>query len=207
MIYHVLNRGNRQADVFLQPADFDAFLETIAEAIARRPLDLFGYCLMPNHVHLVVRPQKNGDLGHWMRWLLMSHAQRHHRCYKTIGHVWQGRYKAFPVQDDGHLSTLLRYVERNPVRSELVAKPQFWKWSSLAGRLSDDPLLWRDPPAPSKTDWLSRVNLPHDRAELERLRESAGRERPYGSDDWTLETARQLGLESTLRRRGRPRKG
>ncbi len=205
-IYHALNRGNRRSVVFHKPADYDAFVEAIGEASRRLPVDLFGYCLMPNHFHLVIRPHADGDLGRWMRWLLTTHALRYHRHYQTTGHVWQGRYKAFPIQDDDHLTTVLRYVERNPLRAELVARAEHWKWSSLPGWLGNDPLLWRGEPAPRGSDWVKRVNKPLSAGDLQRLRESVDRERPFGSEEWTLRTAERLGLESTLRGRGRPRR-
>jgi REP element-mobilizing transposase RayT len=103
MWYHALNRGNRREAVFHKPGDYDAFVETMIDARVRVPLDLLGYCLMPNHFHLVLRPQNDGDLGRWMQWLLTAHARRYHSHYGTTGHVWQGRFKAFPVQEDDHL--------------------------------------------------------------------------------------------------------
>ncbi len=206
MIYHALNRGNRREPVFHKPADYDAFIQAIDDATRRIPLDLFGYCLMPNHFHLVVRPRGDGDLGRWMRWLLTAHAQRYHRHYQTSGHVWQGRYKAFPIQDDDHLATVLRYVERNPVRAELVSRAEHWKWSSLPGWLAGDPRLYRGNPPPRRSAWLDHVNQALSAVDLQKLRESVARERPFGSQEWTVQTAGTLGLESTLRGRGRPRK-
>ena len=143
MWYHALNRGNRREAVFHKPGDYDAFVEAMIDARARVPLDLLGYCLMPNHFHLVLRPHVDGDLGRWMQWLLTAHARRYHRHYGTTGHVWQGRFKAFPVEDDDHLVTVLRYVERNALRAELVSRAEDWKWSSLPGWKRGDPLLWR----------------------------------------------------------------
>ena len=206
LIYHALNRGNRREAVFHKPADYDAFLEAVAEARRRLPLDLFGYCLMPNHFHLVLRPREDGDLGRWMRRLLTTHAKRYHRHYGTSGHVWQGRFKAFPIQDDGHLVTVLRYVERNPLRAELVARAEHWKWSSLPGRLAGDPGLWLAEPTPRDPSWLDHVNEPLSSGDLSRLRESVSRERPFGAEDWTLSTAEKLGLGFTLRDRGRPKR-
>lgn len=206
VIYHALNRGNRQATVFHKPADYDAFVDAIAEASRRLPMDLFGYCLMPNHFHLVLRPGANGDLGRWMRWLLTTHVLRYHRHHKTSGHVWQGRYKAFPVQDDGHLATVLRYVERNPLRAELVARAEHWKWSSLPGWLAGASLIAREAPSPRDSAWLDRVNTPLSGTDLQKIRESVARERPFGEEEWTQKTAEDLGLESTLRPRGRPKR-
>ncbi len=206
MIYHVLNRGNRQSEVFHKPDDYLAFVDAMAQACERLPLDIFGYCLMPDHFHLVIRPVEDGDLGHWMRRVLTMHAQRYHRVYETSGHVWQGRYKAFPVQDGAHVTTILRYVERNPVRAKLVKSPERWKWSSLPGWLARDPLLWRGTPSPRGRSWLKRVNTALSADDLQRVRISVARERPFGDPDWTLQTAQELGLEWTLRNRGRPRK-
>lgn len=203
--YHALNRGNRRAEVFHNPADYDAFVNAIADARARLPVDILGYCLMPNHFHLVIRTHADGDLGRWMQWLLMAHARRYHRHYHTTGHVWQGRFQAFPVQDDDHLVTVLRYVERNALRAELVARAEDWKWSSLPAWLGGDGLLWRDIDVRAE-GWLERVNEPLSAGDFQRLRLSVDRGRPFGQESWTTETARRLGLESTLRSRGRPRK-
>ena len=123
-------------------------------ASARLPVDLLGYCLMPNHFHLVLRPHHDGDLGRWMQWLLTAHVRRYHRHYVTTGHVWQGRFKAFPVEDDDHLVTVLRYVERNPLRAELVSRAEDWKWSSLPRWQRGDPLLWRGEMPVRDEQWL-----------------------------------------------------
>ena len=97
--HHVLSRGNRREAVFHKPRDYDAFVEVIIDARARLPVDALGYCLMPNQFRLVIRPQADADLGRWVQRLLMSHARRYHRQYGTSGHVWQGRFKAFIIQD------------------------------------------------------------------------------------------------------------
>lgn len=159
---------------------------------------------MPNHFHLIVRTHADGDLGRWMQWLLMAHARRYHRHSHTSGHVWQGRFPAFPIQDDDHLVTVLRYVERNALRAELVARAEDWKWSSLPGWRSGGRLLWRGVEVRDER-WLKRVNEPLSIGDLQRLRLSVERGRPYGDERWTKETARRLGLEYTLRGRGRPK--
>jgi REP element-mobilizing transposase RayT len=142
MWYHVVNRGNRREPVFHKPGDYDVFVEAMTDAGTRVRIDLLGYCLMPNHFHLIVRTDRDGDLGRWMQWLLTAHARRYHRQYGTTGHVWQGRFKAFPVEEDDHLVTVLRYVERNALRAELVSRAEDWKWSSLPRWQRRDPLLW-----------------------------------------------------------------
>jgi putative transposase len=133
MWYHALTRGNRREAVFHTRADHDAFVEAMIDARARVPVHLLGYCLMPSHFHLLIRPYRDGDLGRWMQWLLTADARRYHRHHGTTGHVWQGRFKAFTVQDDDHLVPVLRYVERYALRAELVSRAEDGKWSSLPG--------------------------------------------------------------------------
>src|SRR5262245_4461404 len=108
-VYHVLNRGNARAEVFHKDEDYAAFVKLMEEACDRLSLRVIGYCLMPNHFHLVLWPHGDGDLSYWMQWLMTSHVRRYHRHYGSNGHIWQGRFKAFPIQQDEHLTTVLRY--------------------------------------------------------------------------------------------------
>ncbi|MCE9603462.1 MAG: transposase [Planctomycetia bacterium] len=135
LCYHVLNRGNARAEIFHKQEDFAAFLDLLPPACERLPMRILGWCLMPNHFHLILRPFDDGDLGRWMQWLMTSHVRRYHRHYQGEGHVWQGRYKAFPIQADEHLLSVLRYVERNPLRAKLVARAEQWPWGSLSARV------------------------------------------------------------------------
>ncbi len=203
--YHVINRGNGRATVFHDDADFTGFVELIRDARERLPMRIAGFCLMPNHFHLVLWPRGDGDLSRWMQWLMTAHVRRHHRRYGTSGHVWQGRFKAFPIQQDEHLLTVLRYVERNPVRAGLVARAEDWLWSSVAidGPPAAPP---RQTPLKLPDRWHSFVNRAEPAEELEAVRNYVNREAPFGADRWVSGTARRLGLESSLRPRGRPRK-
>jgi putative transposase len=203
--YHVINRGNGRAEIFHNDDDYLAFVHLIAQACERIPMRVLGWCLMPNHFHLVVQPYADGDLGRWMQWLLTSHVRRYHRHYGGSGHVWQGRFKAFPIQEDEHLLTVLRYVERNALRAKLVRKAENWRWSSLAPPGEEFPKLDRGP-VPRGRNWKAQVNRPQSEAELKSLRESVNRGAPFGSDRWRTATAKRLGLEFTLNPRGRPRK-
>jgi putative transposase len=162
---------------------------------------------MPNHFHLVVWPTADGDLSRWMQWVLTTHVRRYHEHFHGSGHVWQGRFKAFPIQEDEHLLTVLRYVERNPLRANLVSAASDWLWSSL-GR---DPHLpqpaWLvEGPVPRGRNWRAHVERPQTERELAALRASVQRGTPFGGEDWRTRTIALLGLESTLRPRGRPRK-
>jgi putative transposase len=109
--YHVINRGNARGEVFHKDEDYAAFVGLIEEACQRLPMRVLAYCLIPNHFHIALWPHGDGDLSRFMQWLLTSHVRRYHRHYHGSGHVWQGRFKAFPIQADEHLLTVLRYVD------------------------------------------------------------------------------------------------
>ena len=205
-VYHVLNRGNGRSDVFHEDDDFAAFVNLMREAHEKVPMRLAGYCLMNNHFHLILWPHEDGDLSRWMQWLMTSHVRRYHQHYKGSGHVWQGRFKAFPVQSDKHYLTVLRYVERNPLRSHMVLKSQDWEWSSLkpTSRSAPDRLL-SDGPLQKPAQWTRMVNGVETDAELKSIRHSLTRGTPFGDSRWQIKTATQLGLESSMRPRGRPR--
>lgn len=205
--YHVLNRGNARQEVFHKPADYAAFVKLFDEAHTRFPMRLLAYCLMPNHFHLVLWPREEGELSRWMQWLQTTHVRRYHEHYQTGGHVWQGRFKAFPIQEDDHLLTALRYVERNPLRAGLVTAVDAWQWSSLnLFSQKERPQWYSAGPVPRGRNWRSHVAEPQTDMELLALRRSVNRGTPYGGDRWTTQTTAKLGLESTFRPRGRPRK-
>ncbi len=197
--YHVLNRGNNRARVFHKDGDFDAFTGLLAEAKLRHPMRILAYCLLPNHFHLALWPLGDGDLGRWMHWLLTAHVRRYQRHYHCTGHVWQGRFKAFPIQEDEHLLVVLRYIERNPLRAGLVERAEQWRWSSLADVASGQPVPWLDPgPVPRGTGWTETVNAPVFETEVEAIRCCVRRDRPFGGEAWVRQTAATLGLASSL---------
>jgi putative transposase len=205
--YHALNRGNGRATVFHDADDYQSFMRLLRKACARLPMRLIGFCLLPNHFHLVLWPQADDPLGPWMQWLLTAHVHGYRKRYRGSGHVWQGRFRAFPIEQDEHLLTVLRYVERNPLRAALVARAEDWPWSSLPLWLEPPLLAWLDSgPVPRPRGWLEHVHAAQTEAELAALRRSVQRGCPFGSGVWVEQTAAQLGLESSLRPGGRPRK-
>ncbi len=209
-VYHVLNRANARMTIFEKPEDYDAFERVLEEAVERTKTRLLSYCVMPNHWHLVVWPREDDELSRFVGWLTLTHTRRWHAHRRSTGtgHVYQGRFKSFPVQEDDHLLTVCRYVERNALRADLVSRAEGWKWNSLHrwkfGDAKERSLLsaW---PLPRKSNWLEFVNKPQTDAELEAVRRSVHRGRPYGEPTWSEEIAGQLGLESTFRPIGRPR--
>ncbi len=206
LCYHVLNRGNRKNTVFHDALDYDNFVGLIRSATARIPVRLLSYCLMPNHYHFVIWPRGDDNLSDWMHWLFTTHAMRYHRRYETVGRLWENRFKAFPIQQDHHLMTVMRYVERNPLRAKLVDQAEQWRWSSIAANpCARGKDLTTRPPIPLPANWVSWVNMPQTEAELKSLRHSANRGTPFGSHEWVEETAEQLGLAFTLKGRTQTR--
>jgi putative transposase len=210
-VYHALNRATARLKLFRKAADYEAFLRVLDEALAKHPLRLVGYCLMPTHWHLVLWPMADGELTAFLRWLTLTHSVRWHKHYQTTGngHVYQNRFKAFAIAEDEHLWTVLRYVERNPLRARLVRRAEDWPWSSLACRLTGGAVALRrlhPGPVVLAANWVELVNAPQTEAELQALRRSVVRGCPYGSDSWVHGVVQRLGLQSTIRPRGRPRK-
>jgi putative transposase len=210
LIYHALNRGNGRLRLFHKRADYLAFERVLAEGLERYPVQLLTYCIMPNHWHLVVRPQTNEALGKWLGWVGVTHVRRHHEHYHSRGggHLYQGRFKSFPVSSDDHFLTLCRYVEANAVRAKLVPRAEEWQWSGLWRRQhpEGDPLPLTEWPVIRPTDWSRRVNRNLREEALSQLRECVTRGRPLGDPAWVQATAKRLHLEFTLRGPGRPRK-
>jgi putative transposase len=212
LIYHVLNRANGRARIFDADADYEAFERIVEESVARTGTDLLAFCLMPNHWHLVLKPHEDGELSRFVGWLSLTHTQRWHahRHSAGTGHVYQGRFKSFPIQDDSHFLTVCRYVERNALRANLVARAEDWRWGSLwhwstRSKLSETVLAsW---PIRRSPRWIDHVNNAESEAELAALRRSVSRGCPFGDEAWSNKTVKQLGLETTIRPRGRPKIG
>jgi putative transposase len=212
VIFHVLNRANARSRIFEKDQDYEAFKHVIGETVTRIPIRILAYSIMPNHWHMVLWPTRDGELGNFMQRLTTTHVRRWHLHRRSVGsgHLYRGTYKSFPIQDDEHFLTVCRYVEQNPLRARLVQRAESWRWSSLhsgsTGKVKEgDPVL-SDWPVPKPTDWVSFVNQALTIKELAELRLSAQRGRPFGNENWQTRMAKQLGLESTLRSRGRPRK-
>ena len=208
-IYHVLNRGNGRQTVFYKDADYEAFERVLAEARQKHTVDLYAYCWMPNHWHMVISPKSDGGMSRLMYWLTMTHTARHHAHYHQAGygHLYQGRYKSFPVQGDEHFFVLCRYVERNALAAGLCDRAEDWRFGSLHRWLGrgGGPLLssW---PMPRRPGWVDHVNRALSEKEEAQLRRAIDRGQPFGDAGWVETTARKYNLESTLRKRGRPRK-
>jgi putative transposase len=224
IVYHVLNRANAGIIMFRSKSEYAAFEQALEEAHARVPVRLLAYCLMPDHWHLVIWPRRARELSEFMRWLTVTHTRRWHaqRHVSGSGHLYQGRYRSFPVEPGEPLVDVLRYIESNPKRDKRVTKAEAWPWSSLARRLKGDrrpragdaggaapddtpAALLDEGPGALPRGWVAKVNAPLEPEVLKALRNSVQRGTPYGSAKWRARIVDKLGLEHTMRPRGRPR--
>ena len=209
-LYHALNRANMRAEIFKKEEDYEAFERILHEGLEIHQVELFSFQLMPNHYHLVLRPLVDGEMSRFMGWVGGTHTMRYHAHHHTsgMGHLYQQRYKSFPIQDDDHFFVVCRYVERNALRAGLVRRAEDWRWGSLWRWLQkpepEPPLLsaW---PLARLPGWVKRVNQPLSAAELTAVQRCVQRGQPLGDPGWVESIARRLNLESTMRPRGRPR--
>ncbi|MDZ4285550.1 MAG: transposase [Candidatus Sungbacteria bacterium] len=211
VVYHVINRANGRQTIFHNDKDYRHFETLLEEAVTLTGMRLHAYCIMPNHWHLVLFPSTDTTMSEFMSWLTLTHSRQYRTRTQTIGHghLYQDRYKSFPVEDDKHCVDLVRYVEQNPLRARLVERAEDWQWGSLyrreKGSLQQKNLL---APLPTElpTNYLESVNEIIRDDSLRDLRYSVNKGRPYGSDGWIAEMVDRFGLGHTTRGAGRPRK-
>jgi putative transposase len=211
LVYHVLNRTVAGLPLFRKEADYEAFERIMIEAHERHPTQILAWCLMRNHWHFLLWPREEGEVTAFVRWLAHTHVMRWHVAHGTVGrgHLYQGRFKSFPVQEDEHFLAACRYVERNALAAGVVDRAEAWRWGSLwARRAGSDALkaILSDWPVERPSHWLRLVNEPMTEKEVERLRVSIARSRPYGDAAWQRKQAKRLGLMHTMRSEGRPKK-
>ena len=211
IIYHVLNRSNGRTVIFNSEHEYRYFEKILTEAKEKSGMRILAYAVMPNHWHFVLHPRRDGDLARFMKWLTMIHTQRWHVIHNTTGtgHLYQGRYKSFPIQDDDHLLTVIRYVERNPLRAGLVEKVEDWQWGSAWRReygTFEQALLLDTWPVPIPKLFTEFLNQKESSDSLFDIRKSVNKGLPFGVGKWVNDTAKLLRLESLFRPVGRPRK-
>ncbi len=218
--YHVLNRSVGRRLILTRDGDFLAFEHVLAEALDRSSgrVRLLAYCLMGNHWHLVLRTMHDGELSPFMKWLTLTHTQRYQVSHGRVGDgpIYRGRFKSFVLEQDEHLLTVCRYVERNAARAGLVQRAEDWRWSSLwrsrqavPGQIDGSDYSLPQSPWPvtggRPKHWLRTVNTPLNEAELQAMRRAVGRGRPYGSESWQQRQIKRFNLHSVMRPPGRPR--
>lgn len=207
-VFHVINRAAGRSTLFHSPQDYSAVLRVFQEGLSSSPVGVIAYCVMPTHWHFVITCDRMADLSNLMHWTAGTHAQRWHaaRGSRGTGPVYQGRFKAIPVQTETYLHRVCRYVERNPLRAQLVETAEAWPWSSVSvtGKNCDAICLatW---PILRPVNWIEIVNRPETETELAAIRQMIRRDQPIGERDWQRAVAPFCGL--SLRGIGRPGKG
>jgi putative transposase len=208
--YHITQRGNNRQEVFLDEQDYLTYLRLLAHYARARGLEILGYCLMSNHVHLIAVPTLETSLAQAVGHANLRYAQIANERYERSGHLWQSRYYACPL-DRAHLVAAMRYVERNPVRAGLAEEPWEYPWSSAAAHVggTDQYALlafdgWRREWSPAA--WRDFIAGPDDDWQLERIRLQTRTGRPLGSDGFVRELEQRLGRRLRPCRAGRRRK-
>ncbi|MCE5229843.1 transposase [bacterium] len=216
--YHVTHRGNERRDVFFCDRDRQLYLADLAVWANDAELSVWGYCLMSNHVHLLVVPRRADSLARAVGMVHQRHARRVHAPRGWTGHLWANRFHSTPL-DESHLWTAVRYIELNPVRAGLVARAEDWPWSSAAAHLTGGgqagaPLLAPERPFGGVqrhpldgrpigwAAWLAMALEGEDEA-MERLRQATNTGRPCGDEAFTESIEARLGRSVGARRRGR----
>ncbi len=210
-IYHVINRANGRMQIFNEKEDYLLFEKLLKEAKELTDMRILAYSIMPNHWHLVLHPRSDGDLGIFMHRLTNAHTRHVHTLTKTIGsgHLYQGRYKSFLVDTDNYILTLIKYVERNPVRAKLVRQCENWQWGSAWRRINGTPAqkkLLSGSPTPLPHGYKRWINTADKEDDLATIRHALNKGVPYGRTRWVDSMVTKYHLESTLRTAGRPKK-
>lgn len=202
--YHVTQRGNRRQQTFFESGDYELYRDLLAEAARKAGAEIWAYCLMPNHVHLIVVPSDEDGLRR-------TFAQAHRRYtgfinarHRWTGHLWQGRFGAV-VMDEVHLAHAMRYVSLNPVRARLVERAEDWAWSSVRAHLAgaDDALVVIQPAQDRFGDFASFLGTSADYTEAwQALRRAETTGRPIGASDWVEDIERRTGRTLAPQKRG-----
>jgi putative transposase len=201
--HHVIQRGNRRQDVFFGDDDYRTYLRLLGAFSENRGLEIWAYCLMPNHVHLICVPRTADALR-------AAVAETHRRYSLRVnfredwrGHLWQERFHSFAM-DEAYLYEAVRYVELNPVRAGFVRGPGDWPWSSAAARLGggSDALLAAATPLEGFGDWRAYLDGDIDEETFAKFRMNGRTGRPLGDDDFVAELERKTGRALSPRKRG-----
>jgi putative transposase len=202
-----MHRGNRKTDIFLDDVDRGVYLKLLRTQCSEHSVRIWAYCLMGNHVHHVAIPDRDRALSAAFHGVFGEYARYFNTRYETVGHVFQGRFKA-PVLDEAHLWSAVPYVERNPVRARMVKQAEDYRWSSAAAHcgLREDSVISNDLPLltliPDWHAWLAKEEKPED---LDFIRERTRTGQPCASDEFARMLEAKLG-RPLLRRKPGPKK-
>jgi putative transposase len=208
--HHITQRGNYKQQVFFDDTDRNQYLIWLQEYSAKFGLAILAYCLMPNHVHFIAIPKNKEALAKTFNATHMRYAQYYNKKRKVSGHLWQGRFYSC-ILGQTHLLTAARYIERNPVRANLVRKPWLWEWSSASAHINKerqapfqlDSLFMLTDTAPK--DWMDFIDSAEDEAQLVNLRRHTLVGRPLGTTQFVEKLEKMFGKRLHALPRGRPK--
>ena len=215
--HHIVMRGHNRQAVFAESSDYERYLDTLARLKYDLEVEVYSFCLMTNHVHLLIRPGENvKSLSKLMNYLSSWHTKTHNWLEQRTGTLWEGRFKSSPVDTDSYLLACSRYIELNPVRAGMVDNPSDYRWSSYNDKIGRGRFKWldRDPTFLSLGDSLKKAQHRYSKFVLERIdqdeltviRDSLNRGSPTGNDRFVSQVESIIGRRSQRRSLGRPRK-
>ena len=205
--HHVTQRGNRRQQTFFGSADYAEYLDILREKAEKYDIEVWAYCLMPNHVHLIVVPKASDSLAKAIGSTHQLYSQRMNQRQRWKGHVWQGRFFSFPLSD-GHLLTAAKYVELNPVRANLARRPEDWPWSSARAHLDgrSASLLRGDRLLELRPNWCDFLKDGVQPSTFSIFKKHSATGRPFGDAAFEDKLEESLGRQLRARPRGRPKK-
>ena len=202
--HHITQRGNARARTFFGDDDYQLYRDLLAEHCQAAGVEVWAWCLMPNHVHLILVPSDADGLRRALSVVHRLYAGITHRRRRRTGHFWQGRFGAVAMDED-YLAGALRYVSLNPVRARLVARAQDWRWSSTRAHLTgkDDGVTTRGPVRERFPSFADLLAIKPDLDLFARLRAAESIGRPLGNDRFIARVERLTNRDVKPRKRGR----
>ena len=217
LIYHVLNRGNNRQVIFAEESDYQHYLDILKKYKEKFNFKIFAYCLMTNHIHLLIKTSANGTISEIMKAITIAHTRHYHHKYNASGHIWQGRFKSPIVSDDEYLLTLMRYIEQNPFRAGIINQPEKYPFSSYKAniKIEKDSIVDKE----ENPAYLGLSNTTEERikrykefilkpledSKLELVRKSLSGFSHFASEKFQTQINELLALKQK-RQRGRPKK-
>jgi putative transposase len=202
--HHVTQRGNRREQTFFEDGDYALYLDLLSDAAKQANAEIWSYCLMPNHVHIIIVPSDEDGLWRTFRRVHRDYTGFINARMRVTGHLWQGRYGSVAM-DEAHLYAALRYVALNPVRARLVARAEDWQWSSVRAHLAgaDDAVVKVAPTLERVGDFRAFLGAEFDEAmTYAALRKAESVGRPVGSKEWLADMEAKTGMKLAPQKRG-----
>ena len=206
--HHITQRGNRQDDVFFSDADKDYYLKLLKQYAQEHEVEVLAYCLMTNHIHLILKPSTENGLQKVLKPLHMRYSQYINKKKNWSGHLWQGRYFSSAL-DEQYTYHAFRYVENNPVRAKMVSSAVDYRYSSAAYHcgLVENTLISDYDIGVHQTQYLEYLDQALDQNHVDILRRNVNKGLPCGSDDFVTNLGKILGRDLSYKHIGRPKKG